>query len=83
MYTTTTTAHDFSALRRKLTGAVTIPCPHCQREIYEEAERCPHCEHYLSQEEAFPPSRKPWWLIVGVLLCLYAVYRWITRGTRT
>jgi FAD/FMN-containing dehydrogenase len=25
MYSTTTTAHDFSALRRKLTGAVTIP----------------------------------------------------------
>jgi hypothetical protein len=30
-----------------------------------------------SEECAMPPSRKPWWLIVGVLLCLYAVYRWI------
>ena len=52
-----------------------IPCPHCQREILEDAERCPYCERYLSREDA-PPSVKPWWLIIGVLACLYVVYRW-------
>ena len=53
----------------------TIPCPHCRREILEDVERCPYCEHYLSKEDA-PPQRKPWWIIVGVIACLYVVYRW-------
>lgn len=56
----------------------TIPCPYCKREIHENSVRCPHCETYLSEEDAAaPPSRKPWWLVVGVLVCLYVVYRWI------
>jgi uncharacterized paraquat-inducible protein A len=54
----------------------TISCPHCRAEVHEDAQRCPHCENYISEDD-YPPSRKPWWLIVGVLLCLYAVYRWI------
>jgi hypothetical protein len=54
----------------------TIPCPYCGRSIHEEAERCPHCEQYISEEDAVP-SRKPWWLLVGVAAGLYAVYRLI------
>ena len=54
----------------------TAPCPYCGREIHEEAPRCPYCENYVSAADS-PPQRKPWWLVVGVLLCLYAVYRWI------
>jgi hypothetical protein len=53
----------------------TIPCPYCRREILEEAERCPYCEHYISKEDA-PPQRKPLWIVVGVIACLYVVYRW-------
>ncbi len=53
----------------------TIPCPYCRREIHEESERCPHCGHYISREDA--PARKPWWLVLGVGVCLYVVYRWI------
>lgn len=53
----------------------TVPCPYCHREILEEAERCPHCESYLSKDDA-PASPKPWWLVVGVVACLYVVYRW-------
>jgi hypothetical protein len=52
----------------------TIECPHCGAEVYEEAERCPHCERYLSQEDA--PGRKPWWIIVGALLCLAVALTW-------
>ena len=55
----------------------TISCPYCRREIHEDAVRCPHCENYLSEEDEPAPSRKPWWLIVGVIVCLYLVYRWI------
>jgi hypothetical protein len=54
----------------------TVPCPYCGCEVYEDAERCPSCEHYLSSEDS-PPGRKPWWLIVGVLICLAAIARWI------
>jgi len=54
----------------------TIPCPYCRQQIHEDAQRCPACGQYLSEEDA-PPARKPWWLVLGVLLALYAVYRWI------
>jgi predicted nucleic acid-binding Zn ribbon protein len=54
----------------------TIPCPYCRRPIYEDSQRCPHCGNYISEEDA-PAARKPWWIIVGALLVLYVVYRWI------
>jgi hypothetical protein len=57
----------------------TIPCPHCGAEIHEDSERCPSCEAYISKQDA-PPSPKPWWFIVGVIACLYVVYRWIIPG---
>ena len=53
----------------------TIPCPYCGAEIHEDSVRCPRCEHYLSTEDS-PPSSKPWWIVIGAALCLYAVYRW-------
>ena len=55
----------------------TIACPYCDEQIHEDAQRCPHCERYISEEDA-PAGRKPWWLIAGVVLCLYIVLRWIT-----
>jgi hypothetical protein len=54
----------------------TIPCPHCRRQIHEDSQRCPYCEHYVTEEDGIP-ARKPWWIIVGALACLYVVYRWI------
>jgi hypothetical protein len=54
----------------------TIPCPYCRRKIHEDAQRCPYCERYISVEDA-PPQRKPWWVIVGALLALYAAARWV------
>ena len=56
--------------------AETTPCPYCRKQIHEDSERCPHCKQYISEEDA-PASGKPWWIVVGVLICLYAVYRWI------
>jgi hypothetical protein len=52
----------------------TVPCPYCRRPVYEDAERCPHCEHYLSAEDA--PARPPWWLLLGVLVCLLIAVGW-------
>jgi hypothetical protein len=54
----------------------TIPCPYCHRDIHEDAQRCPYCEHYISEEDS-PPVRKPWWIILGVVVCLYVVFRWM------
>jgi len=52
-----------------------IPCPNCGVDIHDESEQCPRCGRYLSKEDA-PANRKPWWIIVGVVVCLYVVYRW-------
>ncbi len=51
------------------------PCPYCGREILEDSERCPLCGSYISREDA-PFQSKPWWIIIGVVAALYAVYRW-------
>ncbi|MGO8750292.1 MAG: hypothetical protein ACLQNE_30475 [Thermoguttaceae bacterium] len=55
----------------------TVACPYCKRQIHEDSYRCPYCENYISKEDTHSSSRKPWWIIVGVLLVLYVVYRWI------
>ncbi|MBM4070745.1 MAG: hypothetical protein FJ271_17585 [Planctomycetes bacterium] len=61
----------------------TILCPHCGREFYQDSPRCPHCERYISREEVRAadqqPQRKPWWIIIGTLACLYVIYRWIAH----
>jgi hypothetical protein len=57
-------------------GEETVPCPYCRRQIHEDSERCPYCENYLSREDA-PPRPKPWWLVVGVLVCLAIVAMWV------
>src|SRR5271154_3505126 len=36
--------------------AETIPCPHCGKQIHEEAQRCPHCGDYVSEDH--PPNRR-------------------------
>jgi hypothetical protein len=54
----------------------TMRCPYCGWEIPEDTPRCPYCENYLSAEDA-PTPRKPLWIVVGVTICLYVVYRWI------
>ena len=53
----------------------TIPCPHCRRPVFEDAERCPGCGRYLSTADA--PRRHPWWLVIGVLVCVWVVLKWL------
>ena len=54
----------------------TVPCPYCRCPMHEDSTRCPHCGNYISDEDAVP-ARKPWWIILGVVLALYVVYRWL------
>jgi hypothetical protein len=72
---------DFDADHGDDEDEPTVECPYCGQLIHEEAERCPHCASYISAEDA-PPARKPWWIIVGVVVCLYIVYRWIVGLAR-
>lgn len=59
-------------------GGDTIPCPNCHRHIHEDSVRCPHCENYLSEEDdATPPRRRPWWIILGFVLCFVVIYLWL------
>ena len=53
----------------------TDECPYCHKSIYDDAEQCPHCGQYISKEDS-PYGRKPAWIIAGVAVCLYIVYRW-------
>jgi hypothetical protein len=46
--------------------------------ISEVSERCPHCGNWLSEEDA--PFRKPWWVMVGALICLAISIFWIFAG---
>ena len=57
--------------------STTFPCPHCFHTVYDGTERCPGCGNYLSVEDA--PARRPWWLVVGVLVCLIVVIGWMVR----
>jgi hypothetical protein len=54
----------------------TIPCPHCQEDIYDQTEQCPHCGKYFSEEDP-PASRKPLWIVITAIVCLCAVLFWI------
>ena len=54
----------------------TIPCPGCRREIHEESQRCPYCGQYILEEDV-SAGRKPWWIILGVLLALLVIWSWL------
>ncbi len=45
-----------------------VPCPHCKREIYEDATMCPYCEQFVVAESSFPK-----WVIVAAILVLGAL----------
>ncbi|MCE9554534.1 MAG: zinc ribbon domain-containing protein [Planctomycetes bacterium] len=58
----------------------TVPCPYCRQPIHEDAVRCPHCENYISTVDAPRFTFRPWWIILGVVVCLAIVYVWVTGG---
>ena len=58
--------------------AALVACPYCRKFVHEEAVRCHHCGNASSTEDA--PSRKPWWLVMGVVVCLAVILYGIWRG---
>jgi hypothetical protein len=57
--------------------SATLPCPRCGREVYEDAPYCPHCDADLAEAAERNPPRKPWWIILGTVACLWIFWRWI------
>ncbi len=53
----------------------TVPCPHCRREVSEEAQWCPHCENPVSAGDA--PLRRTWFWIAMMVLALAAAALWM------
>lgn len=46
---------------------LTVPCPECGAEVYEDAPACAVCGHYLTHD-THPFTGKPaWWVILGIL----------------
>jgi uncharacterized paraquat-inducible protein A len=52
----------------------TVPCPHCGRDVYEDAERCPSCGQYLTREDA--PPRQSWTFRILAIICLIVALAW-------
>ena len=55
-----------------------VACRYCRKEILEDAPYCPYCDQYQSEEDDAPSTARPWWFIIGFLLCLYILFRWIS-----
>jgi len=54
----------------------TIPCPHCRRDILDDALSRRHWERYISEEDHAVPGKHPW-MILPALVCLGAVIWWL------
>jgi hypothetical protein len=53
----------------------TVACPNCGRQVAEDVAMCPYCRSFVSFEDA-PRRRAPWWVVVGVVLCLLTALGW-------
>lgn len=49
----------------------TVPCPHCARELPEDAPYCPSCDRFLSAED-FARGSRPRWVTATAIVCLVA-----------
>lgn len=50
-----------------------VECPHCGREVYDDADRCPHCGMNVVRNR-FP--RWPIWFIITVIIVILIVLGW-------
>jgi len=53
-----------------------VPCPHCGRPVYEDADRCPHCGDYVLPGRA-PATRRPWWFVAVVAVTVLLLAAWL------
>ena len=53
--------------------SLTICCPMCDAEVYEDAEQCPACGSYIARDTAIRPV---WKWTAAVLLALLSLLAW-------
>jgi hypothetical protein len=48
--------------------SLTISCPECGAEVYEDAVRCPVCDNYIvaGGHGSLWAGRPAWWIIMGM-----------------
>jgi predicted RNA-binding Zn-ribbon protein involved in translation (DUF1610 family) len=46
--------------------AVTVACPDCGAEVYEESERCPSCGEWILRTHSPWSGHSTWWVVLGV-----------------
>lgn len=48
--------------------SLTVPCPECGAEVYEDAVRCPVCDNYIvaGGHGSLWAGRPAWWIILGM-----------------
>jgi|SaaInlStandDraft_4_1057021.scaffolds.fasta_scaffold246415_1 hypothetical protein len=60
--------------------SMTVPCPQCREEIYEDSDRCPYCGEYILSSNAYSALSHPWkgrnvvWVILGLLGALSLIF---------
>lgn len=57
----------------------TEECPYCYRPVIDDNEVCPYCGQYIIRDEATSPSRRPWWIVAGVVGAGLALAVWVLR----
>jgi hypothetical protein len=60
-------AEQYDAAQYDDDSSETLPCPNCDAEIYEDAERCPNCGEYVTPSSSLWAGRPAWWIILGIL----------------
>lgn len=45
----------------------TVPCPQCEKLIYEDVECCPACGEYITHSNNVWNGRPSWWIILALL----------------
>lgn len=55
---------------------VTVACPYCGEEMFEDAPQCAACGNYVSTED-HSAAPKPTWIVVTAVLCLAMALGWV------
>ncbi len=55
-------------------ASVTVPCPNCGQDVYEDADRCPYCAKHITPNAS---AGRPTWLIIAAILALLGVLFWL------
>lgn len=46
--------------------SITITCPSCGADLYEDADRCPACGDYVTYSTNPWTGKPTWWILLGL-----------------